>query len=255
MPEVGVVIPCFNQARFLGEALESVAWQTVQPLFVIVVDDCSPGEEEFVDITSAVVNCPGETPYLIRHSENKGPSAARNTGIKFLIDRGCDIILPLDADDLLEPEMIEAGLEVLEEVDIAYPDVIYFGKYRGVSRHPRRDPEELARIILQRNEMVSCSLFRAEVWQAVKERNGTGYDPELHKEEHYGWEDWLFWIEAHLLGFRALAIGRGLFRYRIQENMNVDKANRNAPQVWAYFQEKIEGLYGVELEARHGIQR
>lgn len=241
--EVGVVIPVYNQADLLGEALESVAWQTVRPHAVVIVDDCSDPAD--VEAPLGLLGIPKVS--LVRHYENLGPSAARNTGIALLIDKGCDAILPLDADDIIEPEMIEMGLEVLKEVDIAYPSVRFFGKWRGKTLYPLRDPEELAQIILTRNEMVSCSLLKAEVWLKVRERNGTGYDPELHKPEHYGWEDWLFWIEAHLLGFRARAIGKALFNYRTREDSNVGIANRCAAGTWAYFREKIQRLYGVEL--------
>lgn len=240
---VGVVIPVYNQAHLLGEALESVAWQTVRPSCVVVVDDAS---EEAWPVVRA---CLALQPHLLRHDENKGPSAARNTGIEFLIDRGCDVILPLDADDLLEPDMIETGLQVLSAgVDLAYPDYSYFGKYRGSVRCPPRTPEKLAKVILDHNEMVNTTLFKKDVWEAVREKNRTGYDPELHKPEHYGWEDWLFFMEAHLLGFRAQGIHRMLFRYRRGKGSGVMKANENAANVWAYFQEKIERLYGVKLE-------
>lgn len=241
--KVGVVIPCYNQSQYLGEALESVAWQTHRPFSVVAVDDAS---EEGWPIVRA---CLPHRPFILSHDENRGPSAARNSGIQFLIDRGCDTILPLDADDLLEPEMIEAGLEVLEQgFDMAYPDYEYFGKYRGRVRNPPRTSSQLARVILRKNEMVNTTLYRAEVWQAIKEHNGTGYDPMLHKREHYGWEDWLFWIEAHLLGFKARGIQRTLLRYRTHEESGVDKANENAPNVWAYFQRRVKKLYGVKLE-------
>lgn len=245
--KVGVVTPCYNQADLLPEALESVAWQTVRPHVVVIVDDCSPDAEDIQRVyTQFAESGFGENSCVVSHPVNRGPSAARNTGMDICTWVGCDAILPLDADDIIEPEMIEEGLKVLQEVDIAYPSVRFFGKWRGKTLYPLRDPEELAQIILSRNEMVSCSLFKAEVWLKVKERNGTGYDPELHKPEHYGWEDWLFWIEAHLLGFRARAIGKTLFNYRTREDSNVGVANQ-CRGTWPYFREKIQRLYGVEL--------
>lgn len=245
--EVGVVIPCYNQARLLAEALESVAWQTVLPHRVIVVDDCSPDSPDIRKVAALAQNT-GLS--VVKHPENYGLSASRNTGMELCVEAGCDALLPLDSDDLIEPEMIELGLQTLKEADMAYPDVSYFGKFRGSTTFPHRDPEELAQIILKRNEMVCCTLFRKEVWLKVREKNGTGYDPELHKEEYGGWEDWLFWMEAHLLGFRAKAIHRTLFRYRTKDDSMISRANKNGANIWGYFTEKIERLYGVKLGPR-----
>jgi len=98
---VSVVIPCYNQAHFLGEALESVASQTHEPIETIVVDDGS------TDNTSEVAAA-----YGVRcvRQENGGLSAARNTG--FRLSEG-EMVLFLDADDLLDPDAIEAGVSCL----------------------------------------------------------------------------------------------------------------------------------------------
>jgi len=247
MSRVGVVIPCYNHGVYLREALESVIWQTEEVSWTVVVDDAS--ETPVLEAVPGIrlignIGC-------IRNDLNLGPSISRNTGVQFLIDRGCDTILPLDADDQLEPGMIEFGLKTLDiGVDMAYPSVEYFGQKRGKFKCPIRPPDEVAKKIMSTNEMVVSTLYKAEIWQAVKERNGTGYDPELHKPEHYGWEDWLFWIEAHLLGFRARAIGGSLLRVRISPDSGVWKANKNADNVWAYFRKKIKRLYNVQLPNR-----
>ena len=69
---VSVVIPCFNQAEFLGEAIESALAQSTRPDEVIVVDDGS------TDDTPDVAKQFGEIRYL--RQENRGLSEARNAG-------------------------------------------------------------------------------------------------------------------------------------------------------------------------------
>ena len=70
---VSVVIPCYNQALFLPEAIETVLQQTYQEFEVIVVDDGS------TDSTAEIARA-----YPIRYiyQENQGLPAARNTGIR-----------------------------------------------------------------------------------------------------------------------------------------------------------------------------
>jgi glycosyltransferase involved in cell wall biosynthesis len=100
-PRVGIVIPCFNQARFLPAAVASVRAQTYAPVACVVVDDGSTDE------TAAVAAGLG-VPVL--RQRNAGVSAARNAGLAAL---AVDLIAFLDADDELMPEAIAAGVAAL----------------------------------------------------------------------------------------------------------------------------------------------
>src|SRR5919199_804996 len=103
---VSVVIPCYNQAHFLREAIESVLEQTYPHFEIVVVDDGS------TDNTSEVASgyYPSEKVRLLRQ-ENKGLSAARNAG---LAESGGEYVVFLDADDRLLPEALEVGVRELE---------------------------------------------------------------------------------------------------------------------------------------------
>jgi len=102
-PVVSCVVPAFNCARFLGEALDSIYAQTHRPIEVIVVDDGSTDE------TAEVAARYGQRLTFVQQA-NGGPGAARNVG--FGLARG-EFIACLDADDHWHPRRIEAGLEVL----------------------------------------------------------------------------------------------------------------------------------------------
>jgi glycosyltransferase involved in cell wall biosynthesis len=104
MALVSVVIPCYNQARFLGEAIESVLSQTYPHFEVVVVDDGSTDNTHEVASRYPGVRC-------VRQ-ENLGLSGARNTGIRR--SRGGYLVF-LDADDRLEPSALEVGLKHLKE--------------------------------------------------------------------------------------------------------------------------------------------
>jgi glycosyltransferase involved in cell wall biosynthesis len=96
---VGVVIPCYGQEHYLGEAIESVLAQTRPADEILVVDDGSPG-----DAAAVVGRYPGVR--LVRQA-NAGIAEARNTGLRESRSR---YLIFLDADDRLLPNAIAAAL-------------------------------------------------------------------------------------------------------------------------------------------------
>jgi hypothetical protein len=99
---VTVVIPCFRQAHFLGEAIESVLTQTHPRIEVIVVDDGSPDDVGQIAGRYPGVRCPRQA--------NGGLAAARNAGLE---QASGEFVLFLDADDRLLPEAVATGLREL----------------------------------------------------------------------------------------------------------------------------------------------
>jgi glycosyltransferase involved in cell wall biosynthesis len=101
-PTVSVVIPCFNQGRYLREALASVRRQTRPPSEIIVVDDGSTDDTAAVAASDPGVRCVRQPNRGLAHARNRGIQAA--TG---------DCLVFLDADDRLMPDAIAVGLEAL----------------------------------------------------------------------------------------------------------------------------------------------
>ena len=99
---VSVIIPCYNQARYLGEAIESVLRQSYDNFQIIVVDDGSTDETQEVARRYERVEC-------IRQ-ENRGLAEARNAGMR--ASRG-EYVVFLDADDRLMEKGLEAGVNAL----------------------------------------------------------------------------------------------------------------------------------------------
>jgi glycosyltransferase involved in cell wall biosynthesis len=116
---VSVIIPCFKQAQYLGEAIESVLAQTHGDHEILVVDDGSP------DHTAEVAARYPAVRYL--RQPNRGLSAARNVGIQ--ASRG-DYLVFLDADDRVLPHHFATALEVFHrhpEVAMVAGDFRWFG--------------------------------------------------------------------------------------------------------------------------------
>jgi glycosyltransferase involved in cell wall biosynthesis len=112
-PAIGVVIPCYESRRFLRTTIESVLRQTRQPRDLVVVDDGSNDNPETV-VADLVRQ--HDRIRLVRQ-ENAGVATARNRGADLLV--ACDFVLFLDADDVLEPTMLERLASVLQSNPVA----------------------------------------------------------------------------------------------------------------------------------------
>jgi glycosyltransferase involved in cell wall biosynthesis len=113
-----VIIPVYNGAAYVSEAIESVLTQQPLPRTIIVVDDCS------TDQTRNVLEEFGDKIKFIRHGENRGLPAARNTGIQ-AGDSG--LIAFLDADDAWAEGKIEKQITAFRdhpEIGLCYTDVV-----------------------------------------------------------------------------------------------------------------------------------
>jgi glycosyltransferase involved in cell wall biosynthesis len=117
-PLATVVIVCFNQARYLSEAIESALKQTYPSLEILVVDDGS------TDDTATVAQAYPSIRYV--RQSNRGLSAARNTGLR--CSRG-EYVAFLDADDKLLPNAIQAGSDCFRESPGA---AFVYGAFRNV---------------------------------------------------------------------------------------------------------------------------
>ncbi|MEI9989063.1 MAG: glycosyltransferase family A protein [Rhizomicrobium sp.] len=130
--DVSVIIPVFNGARYLGEAVESVLAQSHRPADIIIVDDGS------TDATPDVANSFGTRIRYVRQ-DNAGLSASRNAGRALA---KTSIIAFLDCDDLWHPRKIEWQLSALARE--AGPAMIFGQVVQFVS--PDLNTEEQARL-------------------------------------------------------------------------------------------------------------
>jgi glycosyltransferase involved in cell wall biosynthesis len=173
---VSVVIPCYKQAQFLSEAVESALAQTHREMEVIVVDDGSPDNTAEVVARYQGVRC-------VRQ-QNRGLAGARNAG--FHASRG-GFVLFLDADDRLRPNAVEAHLGCFAkhpEAGFVVGDIDHInqaGTYAGSPRWPMLEAnhyEELLKVNHVANTI--AVMFR----RSVIERVG-GFKPSCSPAEDY----------------------------------------------------------------------
>ncbi len=201
VPAVSVVIPCHGQTVCLPEAVASVVAQTFTDWELIIVDDGSPDDTSRV-ASDLIAAHPEHRIRLLRQA-NAGLPAARNAGILGAKGR---YILPLDADDMIAPSMLERTVAALENepnIAIVCTDQMQFGDAHKIIRIGSIDP----RTIPERNQFGYCSLFRREVWEAVG-----GYNPNMA----WGYEDWDYWVGAVEHGYRVHHIPEPLCHYRMR---------------------------------------
>jgi len=156
---VSVVIPCYKQAYFLPDSIESVLAQTYPGTELIVVDDGSPDNVFEVVSRYPTVKCVQQ--------QNQGLAAARNAG--FRVSTG-DYVLFLDADDRLMPHAIESHLGCFAkhpEAGFVVGDIDHIsvdGSYADSPRWPLLESnhyEELLRVNHVANTI--AVMFRREV--------------------------------------------------------------------------------------------
>ncbi len=228
-PTVSIIIPCYRQAQYLTEALDSVMAQDFADWECLVVDDGSP--DDTAQVVTDYVEDHDESRIRLITTSNGGLASARNAGAAASRGR---YLLPLDADDRLRPDYLAATVAVLDrepETAIVYVDEQNF----GLAEHVHVKAQVSLDALKQHNVHDYCSLYRREVWEGIG-----GYSPAMY----VGGEDWQFWLAASAHGFRSRHLSRPLFLYRNRENSMVAETRANLVHVYAQLVLHHPGIFG-----------
>lgn len=230
-PTISIVIPCWNQAEYLEDSIESAYNQTVQAHEIIVVNDGSTDGSGEIAERYRFAQFPGiESPVRVIHQVNKGLASARNTGI---MNATGDYILFLDSDDILMEDAIEKFTQAIYKfnADIIAPSFEMFGLKEGKVIIGGFTMDDLK----VGNRLGYFSLIRRTALLEVG-----GYNPKML----WGWEDYDLWYDLFKRGKTVVPLQDILVRYRIRENSMITEANkhsdellgqikRNHPSLWS----------------------
>ena len=203
-PAVSVIIPSYNYAHFLPEAVESIFNQTFQDFEIIVVDDGS------TDNTQEVVKAfTDHEKFHYIYQENQGLAATRNTGLRAA--KG-EFIAFLDADDIILPNKLEIQVNWLRN----HPEYglvgsgYYYMDEQGVPieeqrpwlRAPKLEIEDL---LFDCPFIVHAILVKKEWVDKVD-----GFDPKLRRVE-----DWDMWMRMAYAGCKMGWVEEIVCAYRM----------------------------------------
>lgn len=193
---ISVIVTCYNQGKYLRQALDSLVNQSHGEWECIVVNDGSTDDTERI----ALEYSKSDSRFCYFHQTNSGVSSARNFG---LTKAKGEYIQFLDADDHIHPDKLTTQLAILEsnlEIGVVYgssryfidgePDVLYPLHYNGSvpCDLTYRDKFQVE-MLLKHNVCTNCSaLYRRKISEVVKFR------PVI-------FEDWVFNLECALNGF------------------------------------------------------
>ncbi|WP_460569146.1 glycosyltransferase family 2 protein [Flaviaesturariibacter terrae] len=224
MPRVSVIMPVYNAAAFLREAIDSIVQQTFTDWELILVEDCS------TDASRSIISSYNDErirPYY--RSQNGGVVAATNDGLRIAVG---DYIAIMHADDVSYPERFSREVAWLDAhpesaVVAAFINMIdESGTPAGVWKVDRavRSPVEIREHMVLENCIAHSSvMMRGDIVRQY------GYDAGQQKKG-FAVEDYGLWLELLSDGFEFGKIELPLLQYRVHRQSATSKyLRRNNP--------------------------
>lgn len=198
-PLVSIIVPCYNQAEYLSDCLQSVLDQIYTNWECIIVNDGSYDKTD--EIAKQWLD--KDARFRYHSKENQGISATRNIGISLAVG---EYILPLDGDDKIAPQYIDKAIEVFnnqKDVKLVYSDVILFGEQ---NRECLTGAYVFEKMLTE--NLISCSaMFRRSDFIKTE-----GYNLNMVE----GLEDWDFWLTFLQPSDRVIKLKGYYLYYRIK---------------------------------------
>jgi predicted O-linked N-acetylglucosamine transferase (SPINDLY family)/2-polyprenyl-3-methyl-5-hydroxy-6-metoxy-1,4-benzoquinol methylase len=235
-PLVSVIIPCYNQAHLLPEAVASVVVQSYANWEIIIVNDGSPDDTS--EVAFYLANLYSQAEIQLVEKENGGLPSARNAGIAAA---NGEYLLPLDADDRLSSGAIAALLKMAlghRGSCLAFGSYHMFGEEEKIVFSLNLySPDNLK----QFNMFHPASLYPKAVWYLVG-----GYDEEMVD----GYEDWDFLVKCHEHQVTFLGTPEIVLHYRRTTGSMVAGSVLKHDKIVSGMMANHPQFYGVEASQR-----
>ena len=201
---VSVIMPAYNSAAHISEAIVSVQSQTYSNWELLIIDDAS------TDTTKEIIlefSKNDQRIQVLENPMNRGTHYARNKGIEAA--QG-DLIAFLDADDLWNPEKLQKQVTLLQKEDLA----ACFSSYELISENGEKlNKEILALTILTYTKLLKANYVGNLTGIYDIRRLGKIYCPEISKRQ-----DWALWLKVIAKGGPMIGIQESLAIYRVRKN-------------------------------------
>lgn len=227
---VSIIIPVYNSAPHLPQCLDSILSQTYPDFEVICVDDCSTDESASI-VETYMQRSPAIQ--LVRHEQNRGVSAARNTGMARAQGR---YILCVDSDDFISPDLLARAVDAAQQHDA---QMTFFGFDEYYSETNAFVPREM----FQRTELAdktfaltdlttlnapSTELVTPNVWRILYDRSFLDSAGITFHEDLPTSEDLAFIYETFLAVERIYFLPERLYHYRRDGGITLTRGERGA---------------------------
>jgi glycosyltransferase involved in cell wall biosynthesis len=226
MPQVSIITPVYNAARWLPETLASVRAQTLSDWEHLLVDDGSTDGSQALIEAAATQD---KRFRLLRMPRNGGPSAARNLGIQAA---GGRFIAFLDADDLWLPEKLKSSIEWMERRKYGF----IYHDYRQISADGTlmsaliTGPEELTMRTLHTGRGAGCLAIVIDRQQIPDFQFPTAGRLHTH-------EDFCAWLSLVQRGYVGHRLPADLARYRLVSRGRAANKFREATRTWIVYRD------------------
>ncbi len=237
---VSVVIPCYNHGEYIEETIASVEKYPDKSVYEIIIVNDGSTDSETIETLKRLE----EKGYFVLNQENTGLADARNNGIK--LAKG-DYILPLDSDNMIRPDYIKHGIEIMDKnpkVGMVYGDAQLFGIKDGI----RRAGKYSRRRQFVWNGIDACAVIRKSALEGIG-----GYDRDM---PCMGVEDWFAILVLDLAGWKLEYVEEVLFDYRVSEESMLTRTSDmrtalsnyiNTQQIEPFREEYIKMIKEIEV--------
>lgn len=233
-PRVSIIIPCFNQGKYLWESVPSAYASYGRGVEVIIVND---GSTESKTLTTLDEISKFYPKVKIINKVNGGLSSARNAGLE---NATGEYIQFLDADDTLAPSKIDIQLSQCKNLS-TIPICNYLTANDEYTEFYKKEetikgiPLSLNAFLMQWERGLSvpihCGLFPSKIFESIR------FDEELTAKE-----DWLFWCTILKSGYKLQYIDAHSVIYRVHTESMVRKSFTKMANQWEVASKKIASL-------------
>jgi glycosyltransferase involved in cell wall biosynthesis len=216
-PAVSIIMPAYNVAPYISEALDSVLAQTFKDYETIVVNDGSPDTAELERVLEPYRE---NIRYLVQ--ENRGAASARNTALRAARGR---LVAFLDADDFWLPEYLTEQVRFLEEtgLDLVYADAMQFGEGPLAGRSYMQDAPSEGDVTFESLIAEKCNVMTSGTVARRESIINVGLFDETLRRAH----DYDLWLRLAKSGARLGYQKRILLHYRIHfDSLSGDAVTR-----------------------------